>query len=411
MEKTRICNIGAFRYEREKASSQPHFKLAAGFTAAVRALPPYYNSSTTTQYGRFLDEWGTHVVTEIKVGSKYIEQFQSSFQDAYTYALNQYGMGASGSASFLSFSSSVSLNVASLVEDSSFTSLLTSTRKVVATGSSIHWDIDSNKWVYPLRTDLKEPIAITIRPIVEFLSSDYTADTTVLSRVQGLSTAMSNYASYRGARLSSDSPLTVPVVWPAGTYGLVQPVGGCPSASWNEGHRFHDTEDDDSHNDWSSSYNLAGDKGRNNMRWEFCLKLYSDTINYQWPSGQYCILKKHSCPSGLDDGYIYWDDEDKNNKNGVGGTLPDGSYDRNTRIDFCCRTDGDPARAIILPTSRPFILVAATDKCQAVRGMTAYRQWFSWDNEDDNNKDGKGGTHPYDTGSSGNHKLNFCYYT
>ena len=73
VEKTRVCNLGTARYERERASEQPDFKLEDGFPAAVSGLPSSYNSSTSIQYGRFLDEWGTHVVTGIKVGSKYTE--------------------------------------------------------------------------------------------------------------------------------------------------------------------------------------------------------------------------------------------------------------------------------------------------------------------------------------------------
>ena len=351
-------------------------------------------------------------MTETQVGSRYTEQFHSSFQEAYAYALNHYGAGVSASASYLTFSSSISLNVDKLVQSSSFMSSLTSTRQVITMGSSIYWDTTNNKWVTPPHTQLKEPIFVTIRPIVEFLSSAYTADETVLSRAYGLSKALDDYASYRGARPSSDSSLTVPFVWPTGSYGLVQSVHGCPLGNWNPGYRYHDTEDDDSNNHWSGSYSLAGYKEQNNMKWEFCMKLSNfDTVNYQWPKGQYCILKKYGCPSGFGDGSVYWDDEDEDNENSVGGTLPDGSYDRNTRIDFCCRQDGDPGTAIVLPTSRPFILVAATGRCQKVHGMSESLQWFYWDDEDDDNEDSRDGMSPYDTGGRGNHKLHFCYYT
>lgn len=41
--------------------------------------------------------------------------------------------------------------------------------------------------------------------------------------------------------------------------------------------------------------------------------------------------------TGFAIGSIFWDDEDKNNANGRGGTLPEGNYDGNTRILYCCR--------------------------------------------------------------------------
>ena len=31
-------------------------------------------------------------------------------------------------------------------------------------------------------------------------------------------------------------------------------------------------------------------------------------------TGQYCIYKKGSCPDGLNDGFVYWDDDDNEKK-------------------------------------------------------------------------------------------------
>lgn len=204
----------------------------------------------------------------------------------------------------------------------------------------------------------------------------------------------------------------MPVVWPGGTYGLVQPSGGCPvdgNSRWYTGWRYHDTEDSGSSNAWSSPYNLAGSVAKNNMKWQFCIKVSNGKYNYQWPPGRYCILKKATCPPKFTPGHIYWDDEDKNNRNDEGGYLPDGSYSTNTRIDFCCRNDGSTADHIILPTNKPFILVATGTLCQNVYGMNVSHQWFKWDDEDDDNNDS--GSGPYDDGGSRNHKLHFCYYT
>lgn len=44
-----------------------------------------------------------------------------------------------------------------------------------------------------------------------------------------------------------------------------------------------------------------------------------------------------NCVSGFDIGSIKWDDEDHNNGNGNDGTLPDGSYDGDTTMFYCCR--------------------------------------------------------------------------
>jgi len=42
---------------------------------------------------------------------------------------------------------------------------------------------------------------------------------------------------------------------------------------------------------------------------------------------------------GFSAGYIYWDDEDFGNANSKGGMLPDGYFDDNTKMYYCCRYD------------------------------------------------------------------------
>jgi len=57
-----------------------------------------------------------------------------------------------------------------------------------------------------------------------------------------------------------------------------------------------------------------------------------------WPPGNYCILRRGgTCPAGFTDGYRRWDDEDTVNINFASGTLPDGTYDANTAMQFCCK--------------------------------------------------------------------------
>lgn len=156
----------------------------------------------------------------------------------------------------MKFGGSIELNIDRLVAESSFTSTFSSTRKVTVIGSTIYWDATNNRWVIPQVPEYNEPIAVTIVPIVQFLSRSYTSDQAVLSRYSNLYSALSDYPSYRRAIAPpNDGPLTMPVVWPGGTYGLVQPSGGCPvdgNSRWYTGWRYHDTEDSGSSNAWSS---------------------------------------------------------------------------------------------------------------------------------------------------------------
>lgn len=42
---------------------------------------------------------------------------------------------------------------------------------------------------------------------------------------------------------------------------------------------------------------------------------------------------------GFSSGSVFWDDEDTFNDNSHGGYLPDGTFDSDTKIDYCCRYD------------------------------------------------------------------------
>ena len=145
--------------------------------------------------------------------------------------------------------------------------------------------------------------------------------------------------------------------WPTGPFSLLQPTGGCPTGMFS-GWRFQDSEDTDNENhatpaDLDSCLNIELNR---NLKTYYCTK-NSTAGTGSWPRGTYCIAKYgSSCPSGFSSGYVYWDDEDSGNINGLMHPLPSGEYNRNTRIDFCCRSDGNHNNPIRLPSTQPFAL-------------------------------------------------------
>ena len=121
------------------------------------------------------------------------------------------------------------------------------------------------------------------------------------------------------------------------------------------------------------------------------------------------------CHTGLETGSIKWDDEDDNNHDSLTGSLPDGEYTHDTKIYFCCRTDGHATNAIVLPTDSPFVLFKSnTHQCQYVKEMKVTSEYFYWDNEDDQhpNTDIRGQA-PYAKEEGLNDadiRLDYCYY-
>lgn len=96
--------------------------------------------------------------------------------------------------------------------------------------------------------------------------------------------------------------------------------------------------------------------------------------------------------------------------NDKGGTLPDGIYDEDTLIYYCCRTDGDKFKPMSLPLISPFYLKAYRSReCQRVQGAISTEEYIRFDNEDRFNKDKENGSYPYGGGIN-NHNITYCYY-
>ena len=117
--------------------------------------------------------------------------------------------------------------------------------------------------------------------------------------------------------------------------------------------------------------------------------------------------------TGLEEGYGNWNDEDFINTNEVHGVVPDGIYNDDTTIYFCCRNDGSYQTPIDLPTTDPFYLLQKNkDGCQRVNGMNVVEEWFHWDGEDDLFKPREFffGSTPHNFGRDNDHTLGFCYY-
>ena len=119
--------------------------------------------------------------------------------------------------------------------------------------------------------------------------------------------------------------------------------------------------------------------------------------------------KVASCPRGFRYGSIYWDDDDCRNSNKIWGILPDGSYGRDTFVQYCCRNDDRYHQPIALPTRKPFILYRYGGRCQRVRGMRMSELYIKWDDENRHNDDNCRGFHP-DARCHKNQCLHFCYY-
>lgn len=400
-EKT-VHNLGKARYQLDLVKWK-RFPVTNEFAAAVCNLPQTYDQMT---YRRFIRNWGTHIVSEVELGSKKIERYRSSYTDFFKYAMKNVKSAVSVSGGYLGFSSSLSVNF------KRFTASM-------KTGTSF----GSEKEVFRCGTPtIPEPTGLKLVSIdrvfddsfFKALKKQYQCN--LAQRRTNVKKILKEYSSLEGVRTSPQDPtVRIPLTWPLGTYGLPMANSGCPNGGfWRTGWRYHDTEDDNPSSSWSNPYDLAGHLSKSNMEQKFCMKTNSRTSRYNlpWPEGKYCIFKKENCPADFEDAHIRWDDEDHKNNNKEGGTLPEGSYGRNTYIEYCCRTDGDATEAIRLPTGSPFVLIKAnTHLCQKVDGMVEKSQYFSWDTEDNDPQSRIHGPINAELSPYRNIKVHYCYYT
>lgn len=206
-------------------------------------------------------------------------------------------------------------------------------------------------------------------------------------------------------------------VWPDGTYSLPMSIHECPFShtdfEWEAGYIYQDNEDFNNDNFCTKKIRKRlSIKCKKDLTIDYCSKteMLGDR-GVQWPNGSYCIAKKGVCPEGFDSGSVYWDDENYRNTNYISGTVPDGEYTENTRIDYCCRNDGHPNRAMMLPSDKSFVLIRNHKLCQEVVDMKADRLLLTTDDENDAGDGNRvTGSYPHEAGRR-NNSIRYCYYT
>jgi len=407
-QEKKVCNKGRVRYLLDAAyRNTAKFPVTEDFASAVCALPENYDKSA---YLKFIEKWGTDVVVQVELGEKRTVRFKSSNTEFTKFVMENIASSVSVEGEFLGFSGSFSVDM-NMVRNFVKSGAKFGSDKLVCTSGG---------------PDLPEPIGLKLVPIDVALKENFykSLDQQKWSQCIPLleklrlnaKNALKDYPRLKNAKFTEDPAVRIPLTWPEGTYGLPMPKEGCPKEkwwTWHTGTRYQDTEDSDSNNDWSSHFNLAWDNKRNDVVMKYCIKTNFKGAGYPlpWPKGDYCIHKKGRCPEGFTEGWINWDDEDTNNINKYSGTLPEGNYGRNTKMYFCCRSDGFPTNAIALPTASPFVLMKFGYQCQHVHGMKVTEEFFGWDCEDSNTDNPYGGTIPAGhVEKRGNIKIFYCYY-
>ncbi|XP_052803159.1 uncharacterized protein LOC128233500 [Mya arenaria] len=412
------CTSGAARYKLALSQAN-HYGVTDEFAADVCSLPLQYNQQV---YFNFLNTWGTHVTTAVETGSKVIKRYVSPKKTFVESVMNSSSRDVTNGGACLNYNSSLVVDLNAFRYRQQYRNVVGVLQDTLTLGSEAN----------------PEPIGYTLVVISDMLNSSHwlaiddlktrglcppSSEAALTYWSTNLERAITELPGYLGAVPPISTTLCIPVTWPKGTYSLAQPKSGCPTGefTWYEGWRLQDTETQTPDNAWSINNNFAGKLMAGEMQLEYCTKGESEPTDFDrnWPAGDYCIFKYGSCPADFAEGFVKWDDEDSMNRNDWQGVLPDGTYDEDTLQRFCCRSDGMPTEAIVLPTDTPFYLFQyKRDVCQKVVNMNVAEQFIRWDDEDFKTpSDSEIGTvHPgmqywnKATGESGS-EIYYCYYS
>ena len=205
--------------------------------------------------------------------------------------------------------------------------------------------------------------------------------------------------------------------WLSGIFASPMPREGC-STGFSRGCVKQKTYDLFNYaNSWSTSISnrLSCKVNTGYITTCFCVKVARKLKQneFAWPSGSYCIARKKAfCPAGFRQGSIKWDDKDIFNNNEHWGELPDGEYNKDTKIFFCCRSDGSYKIPIRMPVGMPFVLYRYGGHCQKVMNMSVQEDYIKWVGELVSFIwDKRSGNHPDDDGGSKNYLLHYCHYS
>ncbi|GFO31145.1 metalloendopeptidase [Plakobranchus ocellatus] len=199
--------------------------------------------------------------------------------------------------------------------------------------------------------------------------------------------------------------------FPGGKYTLPAHRSGCPDDSFALGSR---TQYNDGGNKNSSNYALGGDISDKQVEQQFCSKT-PDGSDWKWPGADFCVYRKGGkCPKGFDEGFVQYNDRPTSTeRNAVSGELPDGVFDENTRLEFCCQNMGFSNDELYLPSRKPFVLIKHPKKeCHQVRGMHFEHNDLRIVNTDDAGSAKEGGVNPvYKVEKKTNaYWTRFCHY-
>mgnify|MGYP001419427097 CR=1 FL=1 len=185
-----ICNV-----YKAKISAYDPPKLHEQFIKAVQTLPTNYDEK---QYFKFIDNYGTHAITEINMGARF--GMISSISKSSYEKFQSEGISVSVAASFsaLGFSGGVDTRTNTQKEWANKYNSAMTNYQIISVGAKPVGNHDAVAWAQQAITQ-PMPLRYTLIPLHEILDPLYVRGSLETSRMNGirtnLQTALKNYCS------------------------------------------------------------------------------------------------------------------------------------------------------------------------------------------------------------------------
>ncbi|XP_061187997.1 uncharacterized protein LOC133196067 [Saccostrea echinata] len=436
IDEVRLCNKGRSRFMTSLAHSRK-FDIGDEFAATVCSLPRTYDQQT---YMNFLEDWGTHVVMEVEIGWENRTRKRIAVKDIVEALIKTNPDLLVPTGSSRKHKSSIALSKTFL--DNS-TSLESFASKMITISSMSKGS-----------EQVSEPIKYKVISIDKLLDIDYWQlpkdivhkqlctsgfDSLLPEKQQNIQKALSLYAEFLNAPPAKDSSPEYPVFWPSPPFALPEPVGGCPkdSGSWRVGNLTHQlsTRIDSFPNNTFHYQNEIHLKGLHNatiLNMFYCGLTSSGDSSNPWPRGSYCIAQvSNNCPSGFSSVTITYSlypreqylSTTYDQSLEFSGNIPklEATSGQSYKMYYCCRSDGNVDKPIILPHQESFYLYPEhrTKKCQKVLGMRSTDEWIKYPYAENSRYNSctcarsyyYNTCQPYDEDCNQYHKVHYCFYT
>jgi len=201
------------------------FPVSREFATDVCKLPATYDSAS---YMKFIDDWGTHIMTEVTIGKLQTYRYVSRLKDLFNYVMFNVTDEISLGGAMKGYPESYVIDLDSFKYRHEYRYIFGPLEDTLTVGDYYTSDIIG-------KTLLTIDAALDPKfwQYMSFFQQQHLCGSTATAMLPtwqaNIIKALGEYPTFKQAVATADEALAMPVTWPLGTYSLPKHPYGCPS--------------------------------------------------------------------------------------------------------------------------------------------------------------------------------------